>query len=407
MATNSQRENVTFSVNDSQSMSPLAFRARSDRLKGLGNAHYTNEAQHQQPQVNDKSAAEQDTDKAVDADAATAQTDDTAKPSQEQIAKGGNVGVDPIRTMFFGNFFRAWLKTEYVEDIAIYNHITDKCSEAVRKVLGFNLVKVAAFASVAFGAVSAQSITTWFGNAIDIKSLGLDYEAAEQLAFVAMDSPMFGVALIGSLLLIAAWGGMGTATNLVSQGLEKDETHLKNDISGEAGRLFNASAQQLDSIYVQQGDRPVDDDQHFDSWPSVAKEKFSDGHRKARRLEFLEMYTLTELRRTYRTFWAITIIGQIALLSVFAATIWILYQTMFTAAPVASLASVVILGAGFAIVETVGSLKGLDGFASSVHESLDDWHSFKNFGLKERTGEIIRRDQLRMMELMSGAFRRR
>lgn len=303
-------------------------------------------------------------------------------------------GRPAFGNFFFSNFFRGMLYAQYSDDNGVHAAIRNKCNSAISTASRFTLYRKFFFIASLYLVVSASLVTSPLPQPLDFFTDQQNWGGA--YANIALT--LLGVVVL--FFLINLWLGRD-----YDKSIKNIQGNLINEVTGRCGNLFNDAAKCLDAIYAKQSDRSIYDKEHQAEWPDLARKQFVSGHESAKRLQFLEFFTLLEVRRVYTHFRILDLfaIGMYFLILI-GVLAWVFFSNMELTIPfwVLVVSSIFVT----AIFLFTGAKRDEDFPEAVINALVDEWHAFGRFGLLDRMGEIIRRDQVKIIEL-TGALARR
>lgn len=303
-------------------------------------------------------------------------------------------GIDPFRHWFFSSFFRTLLRNGYSEENPAQEEISLSASKAVTTGWIYMIIRKAVFL-FALAIVAVSSL-----DGMVFKSSG-----AEFVANIPVTGSPVGVFLmlsaVGVIVSLGFSAGIGRIFDfMIGERREK----LINFVTGQCGELAQEAHKCFRAIYSEYADYPTDS-AHQSEWPKKAKAYFLSGHRHAKRLQFLEVFVLIETRRVVTHFRIIDVVSILLNVVIVAALLGFLYfnSNSLTVPFWMAAASAVVIGG----IWTFWGSRSDDTFSHGVLEAvIEGYHSFAKFSLEEEIGDIIRRDQVKIIELTGKLARR-
>ena len=323
---------------------------------------------------------------------------DSEENPQPQGENGGSLlfgGIKPFTHWYFSDFFRQLLRGGYSDDNDAQAQITAAANKAATTGWTYMLIRKTCF----FAILAAIAIASLDGMVFQTN--GAEFVA--KLPGAGSPTGFFLIiSTIGILVSIASAAIIGRIFDFVIGDLRGN---LINEVTGQCGKLNQQAHKCFRAIYSENADYPSYEETSQSEWPRKAKRYFLSGHRHAKRLQFLEVFVLIETRRVvthYRIIDAVSL-GVNAIIVAALLTFLIIQSDNLTVSLWMAAISTLLIGA----VWTFWGARSDDTFSHDVLKAVvEGYHSFAKFSLEDEIGDIIRRDQVKIIELTGKLARR-
>ncbi len=322
---------------------------------------------------------------------------DKANNARESEKEAGAkfAGQPAFETIFFSNFFRKMLRANYKKDLEVYNFVTKRVHDAVGADTRYSIYRKFAYLFgllvILFAATEHSPLAPLFTSL--------------EGQFSSLADPTTSYIISAVIVFVLSFGLILWMGHDYDKTMDNIQKGITGDITGICGKFYNHAQDCLDAIFSRAADKSMHNDDYREGWPEEAKRQFLKGYASAKRLQYLEMYTFLEARKAYLSLLIMDRISIAIYVVMSAIAIAVAYFAGISmSVPTEMVAATIIV---FTLIWLFVGAKSVDSFPEALVNSLDDWHSYGKFGLKDRMGEIIRKDQIRIIELQGALAPRR